>query len=146
MTYTETLEMNEFVLRLNQEQKTIFLKALTFLANLDGKFDRDELKFIQEAAKTYGIEEPDIIFQPCSEEEILSSLKKLGNRRTCLELIKELFLLGQADSDLTDDETLFIGHAGQAMGIEIEKIEEICNWVIDKIIWLERGKIIFEDA
>ncbi len=145
MTYTERLEMNEYVLKLNEEQKTIFLKALAFLANTDNHFDREELKFIRDAATKYGIKEPDILFEPISEDEMLNELKKIKDRRTCLELIKELCLLGHADSDLSDAETLFIGHAGLAMGIELEKIEQISDWVIDKIIWSERGKIIFED-
>jgi hypothetical protein len=54
-------------------------------------------------------------------------------------------MLGHADNDLSDEETLFIGHAGLTMGVELEKIEQISNWVIDRIIWLEQGKIIFEE-
>ena len=145
MTYTETLDMNEFVLKLSQEQKTVFLKALAFLANIDNHFDREELKFIRDAAVKYGIDEPDILFKPISEDEMLNELKQLKDRRVCLELIKELCLLGHADSNLSDEETLFIGHAGLTMGIELEKIEQISDWVVDKIMWLERGKIIFED-
>jgi hypothetical protein len=30
------------------------------------------------------------------------------------------------------------------MGVELEKIQQISQWVIDRIIWLEEGKIIFE--
>ena len=61
-----------------------------------------------------------------------------------LELIKEMCLLGHADDDLSDEEVLFIGEVGQAMGIELEKIEQISNWVIDYLIWNDQGKIIFE--
>lgn len=145
MTYTETLETNNFVANLSQEQKIVFLKALFYLANIDGNRDEQEIKYIVDAAKTYKIENFEDIFKETSQEEILSELKTLNNRRACLELIKELCLLGHSDSDLTDDETLFIGHAGLAMGIELEKIEQISNWIVDKIIWLEQGKIIFED-
>lgn len=53
-------------------------------------------------------------------------------------------LLANADSDLSDNETLLIGRVGQAMGVELEKIQQISQWVIDRIIWLEEGKIIFE--
>ena len=28
------------------------------------------------------------------------------------------------------------------MGVELEKIEQISNWIIDRIIWLEQAKII----
>ncbi|MBQ8870627.1 MAG: hypothetical protein IJ019_04555 [Alphaproteobacteria bacterium] len=145
MTYTETLETNNFILNLSKEQKTVFLKALFYMANIDGKRDNQEIKYIIDAAKTYKIENFEDIFKATSQEEILSELKTLNNRRVCLELIKELCLLGHSDSDLTDDETLFIGHAGLTMGVELQKIEQISNWIIDKIIWLEQGKTIFED-
>ena len=145
MNYTETLEANNVVKSLSQEHKVIFLNTLFFLANIDGSRDEEEIKRITDLAKTYKIEQSEQIFKETTQEQILIDLKKLNNRRVCLELIKEMCLLGHSDSDLTDEETLFIGHAGIAMGIELEKIEQISNWIIDKIIWLEQGKIIFED-
>ena len=33
-----------------------------------------------------------------------------------------------------------------AMGIDLDKIEQISNWVIDRLIWLEEAKIIFEEV
>ena len=145
MTHTENLEDNNFVINLSQEQKIIFLKALLYLANIDGNRDEDEIKYIKNAVLNYKIKDLQAIFKPTTEEEIIEELKTIEDRRICLELIKEMCLLGHSDSDLSDEETLFIGHAGLAMGIELEKIEQISNWVIDKIIWLEQGKIIFED-
>lgn len=145
MTYTENLEDNNFVIKLSQEQKIIFIKALLYLANIDGNRDEDEIKYIRNAVLSYKIKDLQSIFKPTTEEEIIEELKTIEDRRICLELIKEMCLLGHSDSDLSDEETLFIGHAGLAMGIELEKIEQISNWVIDKIIWLEQGKIIFED-
>lgn len=145
MTYTENLEDNNFVIKLSQEQKITFLKALLYLANIDGNRDEDEIKYIRNAVLSYKIKDLQAIFKPTTEEEIIEELKTIEDRRICLELIKEMCLLGHSDSDLSDEETLFIGHAGLAMGIELEKIEQISNWVIDKIIWLEQGKIIFED-
>ena len=145
MTYTETLESNNFVAKLSNEQKIIFLKTLFHLANIDGTRDEQEIKYIKDAAIAYQIENTEEIFKEISNDDILSELKNINDRRTALELIKELCLLGHSDSDLSDAETLFIGHAGLTMGVELEKIEQISNWIIDKIIWLEQGKIIFED-
>lgn len=79
-----------------------------------------------------------------SDDEIVAEVKKIKNRKLALELIKEMCLLANADSDLSDNETLLIGRVGQAMGVELEKIQQISQWVIDRIIWLEEGKIIFE--
>ena len=63
-----------------------------------------------------------------------------------MELIKEMCVLAHADDELSDQETLLIGRVGQAMGVELEKIEQISNWIIDRIIWLEQAKIIFEEV
>ena len=30
--------------------------------------------------------------------------------------------------------------------VELEKIEQISQWVIDRVIWLEEAKLIFEEA
>lgn len=145
MTYTESLKNNSHFLNLNEEQKIIFLKALAYMAKIDGRLDEDEIKYIKDIAAEYQISQSTEIFD-FKEEEIFNQIKKLNNRRICLELIKELCFLGHSDSDLSDDEVLFIGKIGTAMGIELEKIEQISDWVVDKIIWLEKGKIIFEDA
>ena len=32
------------------------------------------------------------------------------------------------------------------MGVELEKIEQISNWVIDRIISAEEAKVIFEEV
>ena len=52
----------------------------------------------------------------------------------------------QADDELSDEETALIGKVGMAMGIDLDKIEQISNWVIDRLIWLEEAKIIFEEV
>ena len=54
-------------------------------------------------------------------------------------------MLSHVDNILSDEETLFIGKVGIALGVEMEKIEQISNWVIDHIFWLEQAKVIFEE-
>ncbi len=145
MTYTESLKNNSHFLNLNEEQKIIFLKALAYMAKIDGRLNEDEIKYIKDIAAEYQISQSTEIFD-FKEEEFFNQIKKLNNRRICLELIKELCFLGHSDSDLSDEEVLFIGKIGAAMNIGLEKIEQISNWVVDKIIWEEQGKLIFEEA
>ena len=63
-----------------------------------------------------------------------------------MELIKEMCVLAHADDELSDEETALIGKVGMAMGIDLDKIEQISNWVIGRLIWLEEAKIIFEEV
>ncbi len=135
------------MLEQDEETKIAYLKAFTRLACADGSFDENEKQFIRDLAKSYEIPSGKIdeILTASDDDEIIEEVKKIKNRRIALELIKELCILAHVDDELTDDETLFIGRVGQAMGVELDKIEQISNWVIDKIILAEEAKIIFEE-
>ncbi len=137
----------EEMLKMSEDNRIAYLKAFVKLASTDGEFDEKEKQFIKKLATTYQISENriDEIFNRGSDEEIIEEVKKIDNRKIALGLIKELCILAHADDTLSDEETLFIGRVGQAMGIELDKIEQISNWVIDKIILAEEAKIIFED-
>ena len=138
----------EEMLKMDEESRIAYLKAFTRLACADGSFDENEKRFIKNLARTYHVSEDRIaeIFSCAEDDAIIEDLKKIKSRRVALELIKELCILAHADDVLTDEETLFIGRVGQAMGVELDKIEQISNWVIDKIILAEEAKIIFEEV
>ncbi len=138
----------EEMLKLDEETRVAYLKAFVRLACADGYFDENEKRFVKNLAKTYEISENrlDEVLNCEDDDAIIEEVKKIKNRRVALELIKELCVLAHADDVLTDEETLFIGRVGQAMGVELDKIEQISNWVIDKIILAEEAKIIFEEV
>ena len=138
----------EVLSKLTEDQKVAFMKAFSRLAGADGHLDEDELAFIRSTARIYGISDKrvDEILKIDSDEEVVNAVKVIDNRRAALELIKEMCVLAHADDELSDQETLLIGRVGQAMGVELEKIEQISNWIIDRIIWLEQAKIIFEEV
>ena len=136
------------IMGMSDDAKVAYLKAFSRLANADGNFDDNEKAFIKDLAERYVIPADRLpeIFAAGDDDEIVESVKQIQNRRAALELIKELCFLAHADDELTDDETLFIGRVGQAMHVELEKIEQISNWVIDKIILAEEARIIFEEV
>ena len=138
----------EVLSKLTEDQKVAFMKAFSRLAGADGHLDEDELAFIRSMARVYGISDKrvDEILKIDSDEEVVNAVKVIDNRRAALELIKEMCVLAHADDELSDQEPLLIGRVGQAMGVELEKIEQISNWIIDRIIWLEQAKIIFEEV
>lgn len=142
------LENNRILAELNPQTKTSVLQTLTHLACLDGHFDDEEKVFITDLAHKWGLSDKETqkILTPENEADIIKNLKKIKDRRIGLQIIKELCFLGHADRNLSDEEILFIGHAGQIMGIEIDKIEEISDWVVDQIILREKGKLILEDC
>lgn len=143
------MEMDmDFIAGLSEDQKVAFLKAFSRLAAADGRLDPEEIEFIKEVALTFGVSERRVeeILKIDNDEEIIEAVKAINNRRAALELIKEMCVLAHADDELSDEETVLIGKVGLAMGVDLEKIEQISNWVIDRLIWLEEAKIIFEEV
>jgi len=126
------------------KEKKAFFQVLLCLANVDGHTDEDEFNYVIQAAQRHGIKNLDDLTSFADEKEVLKNVKVIKNRALALELIKEMCTLSHLDNILSDEETLFIGQVGLALGIEMDKIEQISNWVIDRIIWLEQAKIIFE--
>ena len=129
----------------NQKEKEIFFQVLIHLSATDGYTDESEIDFIREAAESHGIENIDELFASIDEKDILEKVKVIKSRHLALELIKEMCMLSHVDNLLSDEETLFIGKVGIALGVEMEKIEQISNWIIDRIIWMEQAKYIFEE-
>lgn len=148
MEFLKVEQNMEHLTKLNEDQRIAFMKALARLARADGKLDDSEKEFICEVAKVYGVpaERVQEILQFSNDDEVVESVKQITNRKAALELVKEMCILAHADNELSESETLLIGKVGQAMGIELEKIEQISQWVIDRIIWLEEAKIIFEEV
>ena len=143
------LEQNmDYISKLDENQRIVFIKVLARLANADGKLDADEKDFIKQVAQVYNISENRIteVLDFISDDEIVESVRIIKDRAVALELIKEMCILAHADKDLSDKETLLIGRVGQAMGIELEQIEQISQWVLARIISEEEGKIIFEQV
>lgn len=128
-----------------KEEKRAFFEALIAVADADGNCDADELEFITEAASSHGVDNLNDIIANHGIENVLQHVSKIKDRHLALELIREMCMLSHIDNVLSDNETLMIGKIGLAMGVELEKIEQISNWVIDHIIWLEQAKIIFEE-
>lgn len=143
------MEMNMNILaKLDDNQRVAFMKALASVANADGKLDPEEIEFIKDVAVIYGVPQNRVqeILQISDADDVVNAVQTIDNRRAALELIKEMCILAHADNELSDSEVLLIGRVGQAMGVELEKIEQISRWVIDRVIWLEEAKLIFEEA
>lgn len=134
-----------YLSKASQKEKRVFFQVLIHLSAADGYRGESEIDFIRDAAETQGIKNIEELFIPTDEQEILEQVKIITNRHLALELIKEMCMLSHVDNLLSDSETLFIGKVGIALGVEMEKIEQISNWVIDHIIWLEQARYIFEE-
>lgn len=133
--------------QLAENEQIAYLKILVYLAKVDGNFEDSEKRFIRDMALLYGVSDDKLaeITEDVDMKTILKSADLIKDRRVALELVKDLCVLAHADEELLDEEVEFIGDVGQKMGVSLDKIEQISRWVIDRIIWLEESKIIFEE-
>ena len=137
-----------YIAKMSEEEKIVFLKVLVHLACLDSNFEEDEKVFINHMTVMLNISTskmPEILKQE-TLESLVKKVSIIRDRQTALHLIKEACLLSNIDSKMTPKEIEFIGKIGLAMGLDLEKIEQISRWVIDRLIWLEEEKVIFEQV
>ena len=134
--------------QLSENQKVTFMKLFARLAAANGVVDDCERDFIDDMAGRYGIPAARIgeIWQKEDDKQLMKEAAGIDNRKAALMLIKEMCILAHADDELSDEEVLFIGQTGEAMGVAPAKVEEISNWVIERIIWQEKGRLIFEEV
>jgi Tellurite resistance protein TerB. len=125
-------------------EKATFLATLGFAAKLDG-VTQDELDFIDEIAEDFQAskDELDAAKKDRDEEAVLALLPNITNEKTKKQLLRELFFLGYADGNLSDNEVIFLSKVGNKLGIDDETIERISEWVIRGIEWEEEGQELF---
>lgn len=139
--------MLDYLDHLDQTQQIAFLTGLAHIAHADGSIDEDETAFISAIGELYGIL-PAKLTDICAKDEttnVIKKLKQIKKPTARLALIREMFYIGHADGELTDDEILTIADIGEALDISIEKMEKISQWVIDGLVWQEKGAELFAD-
>lgn len=129
------------------EEGIVFLKILSILGQCDNNFDETEKEFITDLSRMMGLDDAKTneILSCNDEEGVIKAASTIKNRAVALKIIKEACFLANSDDDLSEKEVVFIGKVAQAMGIELEKVEQISQWVIDCLVLQEQGKIIMEE-
>ena len=131
---------------LNENQRLAFLCAFVKMANIDGDFDNRERQFILDIALDLGLDTHiiDDLCENLDESKVVKLVSCIDDRIVALELIKILCLLSHTDGVISDSETLFIGDIAQSMNVELDKVEQISEWVLQYMLLKEQAKIVFE--
>lgn len=135
---------HEYIKKLTKKERSGFISILCTLANIDNKISTDELLFIQETAEQIGLEVKPSFFS-CNEASCTKIASSITNRRLALETLKYMLALAYTDNNFSDTEAHFIQKMTKALKIEPQKVKDMSSWIIDRIIWLEEGHIIFEE-
>ena len=148
MSYNYMESQTSYIAQMSEEEKIIFLKILANLACRDGHFEDDEKELINHMTVMLNIstsQMPEILKKE-TLENLIEEAKHIKNRQVAMHLIKETCLLSNIDGNMSIEEVEYVGKIGLAMGLDLEKIEQISQWVIDHLIWLEEEKAIFEEV
>ena len=134
----------EDVKTFTSEEKVAFLAALHFASTLNGVTE-EEQEFIATLAHELNVGEEEIksATETRSKEQVMDMLDVFTGKRHSLELIKELFFLGYADGNLSEEELTFVADVGNKIGVDEDVLEDISRWVIAGIEWQEEGERIF---
>lgn len=127
-----------------REARVNFLKGLIRLAQADGIVDENEFVFYRQVAVVLELGE--------AEVESLEKLKDETNEITFhFETDREkMFFLVQAvqlcwvDNDYSDTERNEIRDMCQEMGISVEALEKVEQWVSEGMEWNKRGETLLE--
>ncbi len=136
----------EYIQELSHEEKMIFLKLFCVLIKADGKIESDEVAFLKEISKRYGIDNNVMvdIIKNTNTVQYIAEAKKITNRSHALELLRELCFLANVDDSLHDNELHTLIEISRAMNIEDEKLILINRFVLDVAILEKTGRIIME--
>lgn len=137
----------EYIKELTNEEKIVFVKIFCRMIKSDGDINTEEVKFLKEIAKYFGVSGDAVvnIIKIANNIDCAAEARKITNRKHALQLIKELCVLANIDEDLHDNELDIVVDCAEAMGIEEEKVILINRWVLDSQIVAQTGKIILEE-
>ncbi len=135
--------MEDILYNLSLRQKTIFLTCLAQLTS-DELLD-EEMDYIIDIALMcdYPEDKFELIFNPIEENELLDLVKDLSDPLLAKILIRELFYLGYADQELSDDEIVYIMKIADNLKLTIDDVEKISDWVSVGMEWEKLGDELF---
>lgn len=137
---------DEYIQSLSEEEKIAFLKLFCLMIKADGKIDEDEIAFLKQTAKRYGIANSVIvdIIKNVGSVNYNIEAQKISDRVHALELLKELCFLANIDDNLHDKELDTLIGISRALNIEDDKLILINRFVFDTIILEKTGRVILE--
>lgn len=137
---------DNYIQSLSAEEKIIFLKLFCVLIKADGQIDEDEIAFLKQIAKRYGVDNQTVvqIIKNTNSVDYLNEAGKITNRNHALELLRELCFLANIDDDLHENELNTLIKISRSMNIEDQKLILINRLVLDTIILERTSNIIME--
>ena len=131
---------------LNDEEKNIYLKALSYILNCANK-DTKEGDFLIKQAKEINFPTNNLkgIKKISRPETISNELLKIKDVRLRRYFMREMIMLAVSDHELADNEMCNIYKIATSVGIKEEKINDFFLWAAQGVEWQIEGTRLVED-
>ena len=136
----------DYIATLSSEEKRIFVESFCCLVYADGNVAKEEIDFLKNIGKLYGIAEQEIvsILKNMKKDTILERVSNIKDKIKAMQLVKELCYLANSDTGLDDTEIDFIIDVAEKVNVESEDLKKINKWVLDKIVLQKTWELILD--
>jgi len=134
----------DYIATLTDNEKRVFVESFCCLVYADGNVAKEEIDFLKNIGKMYGITEQEIvsILKNMKKDEVLEKTATISDHVKAMQLIKELCYLANSDTGLDDNEIDFIIDVAEKVGVNSDDLKKINKWVLDKIVLQKTWEII----
>lgn len=128
--------------RLTKEQRSALMELMIHLAKADGKVDDIETKVLEQYAHLSGVE-------ACSlknEHELKDLVAPFTTPDARVAVLMELIRLSHYNNYFSDEEQSAIVDVAAMMGLPMDLLAQIEDWVMEGIEWERKGEALVREA
>lgn len=136
--------MNDLTNKWNDEEKLLYLSALSYILSTRDSNERSKA-FMKLKARELDIL-PTRIKKITSAQKLIAVLAPIPSIKTRRFILRDMILLSIADHDLNDQEISLIYEVGTGIGLKAEKIDDFFLWAAGGLEWqIEGSRLVEED-
>lgn len=130
----------------DENEKNVYMKALTFMLSLDKKNTMEKTDFLKLQAFRCGLDGRKIKTKTTDKiSDIVLALNKIDNIAVRRYILLNMILLTIAGHELLDTEVDIIYGIGTKAGISVDKIDDFFLWAARGVEWQIEGMRIVEE-
>jgi len=122
--------------------RTVFIKIMAYLAQVDNEVSLEEKQFIDDLIFAWKLDEESIkeIYEILEKGSSIDSLLgEINEKKTGYLLIQELITLAHIDGNYGKEEKTAIIRIAFQLNVSPSRVEKLEQWVLDGLEWRKRG-------
>ncbi len=135
-----------FIQSLSDGERFIFLKIICGVVASDRAVSREELVYLKELALKYNVsgESLSAMIKGADHDALMKQARMVTDRLKALTLVKDMCMVANLDTELTDNEIDYILDVAEAMGIDAERVKEINAVVNEYLAISQKARLLLE--